>query len=64
MKRRLGLADERVMEILSDNGNQVASSLPSALALAIETGRARSGDRLLLIGTGAGVSLGGAALTL
>jgi 3-oxoacyl-[acyl-carrier-protein] synthase-3 len=64
MKRRLGLSDERVMEILSDNGNQVASSLPSALAVAIETGRARSGDRLLLVGTGAGVSLAGVALTL
>jgi 3-oxoacyl-[acyl-carrier-protein] synthase-3 len=64
MKRRLGLADERVMEILCDSGNQVASSLPSALAFAIETGRAKPGDRLLLLGTGAGVSLGGAALTL
>jgi 3-oxoacyl-[acyl-carrier-protein] synthase-3 len=64
MKRRLGLADDRVMEILSDHGNQVASSLPTALALAIETGRAKKGDRLLLIGTGAGVSLAGAALVL
>ncbi len=63
MKQRLGLDDGRVMEILPEAGNQVAASMPSALACAIERGRLHRGDNVLLIGTGAGVSLGGAVLT-
>lgn len=62
MKRRLRLEDERVVDILADHGNQVAASLPTALAHAVESGRAHRGDRLLLLGAGAGVSLGGAVL--
>jgi 3-oxoacyl-[acyl-carrier-protein] synthase III len=64
MTRRLEFDEARVVNILADNGNQVAASLPSALAIALATGRARKGMRALLIGTGAGVSLGGAALVL
>jgi len=63
MKQRLGLDDGRVMEILPEAGNQVAASMPSALVCAIERGRVQRGDNVLLIGTGAGVSLGGAVLT-
>ena len=62
MVRRLGLATERVVSILGDRGNQVATSLPTALTAALESGRAKPGDRIVLIGTGAGISLAGAAV--
>jgi 3-oxoacyl-[acyl-carrier-protein] synthase-3 len=41
----------------------VAASLPLALAEAVEQGRIRRGDRVVLIGSGAGLTLGAVALT-
>lgn len=58
----LELPPERVVRILSSRGNQVAASLPSALHEAITTGRLRRGELCALLGTGAGLSLGGAVL--
>lgn len=60
--RRLGFAPERVVDIFADHGNQIAASLPTALDIASRDGRIRRGQRLLLLGTGAGVSLGGLVL--
>ena len=60
--RHLGIDPERVVDILADHGNQVAASLPTALHRAITSGRLRRGDTVALLGTGAGVSLGGAVL--
>lgn len=62
--RRLGLASERVEDIFATHGNQVSASLPSALHIARASGRLHGGDTALLIGTAAGVTLGGAVLRL
>jgi 3-oxoacyl-[acyl-carrier-protein] synthase III len=62
LTRRLGFARDRVVNIYADHGNQVAASLPSALHAAIRGGRLRRGDTALLLGSGAGVSLGGIVL--
>jgi 3-oxoacyl-[acyl-carrier-protein] synthase III len=62
--RRLGLRDEQVMRILETHGNQVSASLPTALHEARHQGRARPGQGILMIGTAAGLTLGGAVLTL
>lgn len=62
LTRRLGFARERMINIYADHGNQVAASLPSALHAAICGGRLRRGDTALLLGSGAGVSLGGIVL--
>jgi 3-oxoacyl-[acyl-carrier-protein] synthase-3 len=62
LTRGLGFARERVMNIYAEHGNQVAASLPSALHAAIRGGRLRRGDTALLLGSGAGVSLGGIVL--
>ena len=40
----------------------MAASLPSALDAAVRGGRLQRGDKALLVGTGAGVCLGGAVL--
>lgn len=62
LTRGLGFARERVVNIYADHGNQVAASLPGALHAAIRGGRLRRGDTALLLGSGAGVSLGGIVL--
>ena len=51
-----------VVDIFADHGNQIAASMPTALHTAIVTGRLRRGQTALLIGTAAGISLGGAVL--
>lgn len=64
LSRRLDFAPEKVVDIFAEHGNQVAASLPTALDIARRDGRIRSGQRLLLLGTGAGLSLGGMLLEL
>lgn len=64
LNRRLGFAPEKVIDIFAEHGNQVAASLPTALDIARRDGRIQPGQRLLLLGTGAGLSLGGMLLEL
>ena len=59
---RLGLPSEKVIRIFRDSGNQIATSIPSALHEAIVSGRLHRGQLALLIGTSAGISLGGMVL--
>jgi len=58
----LNVTPEKIVRILAQQGNQVAASIPSALHHAIGTGRIQRGDVVALLGTGAGVSLGGVVL--
>jgi 3-oxoacyl-[acyl-carrier-protein] synthase III len=48
---------------LAERGNCVAASIPLTLAETVAAGRIRRGDRVLLVGTGAGLTLGALALT-
>jgi 3-oxoacyl-[acyl-carrier-protein] synthase-3 len=61
---RLGFPPERTLNTLTHFGNCVAASLPLSLHEAIASGRLRPGNRVLMLGTGAGISFGGALLTL
>jgi 3-oxoacyl-[acyl-carrier-protein] synthase III len=61
-RRRLRLRADQMVDVYADHGNQVSASLPSALHEAISSGRLRRGAHALLIGSGAGVSLGGVVL--
>jgi 3-oxoacyl-[acyl-carrier-protein] synthase-3 len=58
MRRRLEVPEDRWMEIIETHGNCIAASIPMALHEALRQRRAAAGDLVLLIGTGAGVSLG------
>lgn len=58
----LGFSPERVVDIFATHGNQIATSLPTALHHAVSSGRLRRGQAALLIGSSAGISLGGAVL--
>ena len=51
-----GFKKEKVVNILPQYGNCVAASVPMALTIAIQDGRIKRGDLVLLIGTGAGLS--------
>ncbi len=62
--RRIAVPPDRVEDIFVAHGNQVAASLPTALHHALDSGRLRAGDTALLIGTAAGVTMGGAVLRL
>ncbi|MEO1285655.1 MAG: 3-oxoacyl-[acyl-carrier-protein] synthase III C-terminal domain-containing protein, partial [Pseudomonadota bacterium] len=61
--RQSGFPPDRVMNIAADFGNQVAASIPFALDMARREARFKRGDKLLMLGTSAGVSLGGMAMT-
>lgn len=54
----LKLPSEKIINIFENHGNQIASSLPIALNFVIKTKDLKSGEKILFIGTSAGVSLG------
>jgi 3-oxoacyl-[acyl-carrier-protein] synthase-3 len=58
--RKLGLEDERVVSTVARHGNTSAASIPLALADAIEDGRIREGDLVLVEAMGGGLSWGAA----
>ncbi len=58
MISRLKLNRNQVIQTIGDYGNQVAASVPTALDLAIESGRLQRGQRVLLLGTAAGIAIG------
>ncbi|WP_339482004.1 MULTISPECIES: 3-oxoacyl-[acyl-carrier-protein] synthase III C-terminal domain-containing protein [unclassified Pseudomonas] len=60
--KRLGFGPKNIIDIFALHGNQVAASLPTALDIAIRDQRIQRGQRLMVIGSGAGLSLGGVIL--
>jgi 3-oxoacyl-[acyl-carrier-protein] synthase-3 len=56
---RLGLDDSRVMLNISRYGNTTAGTIPLALVDALEEGRLKKGDLILLLAVGAGYTTGG-----
>jgi 3-oxoacyl-[acyl-carrier-protein] synthase-3 len=63
LRKKLGIAEDRLVDIFADHGNQVAASIPTALHTAITQGRIAPGKRVLMIGTGAGISIAGMVLS-
>jgi 3-oxoacyl-[acyl-carrier-protein] synthase III len=64
MAKKLGLDAAKIIDIYATHGNQVAASLPTALHEAVVTGRAKPGSRVLMMGTAAGLTVGGLVLDL
>ncbi len=64
LRRRLDIPEERFYVYAQDYGNTIAASIPMGLHLALKSGRLHPGDKVLLIGTSAGFSLGAVALRL
>ncbi|PZT53457.1 beta-ketoacyl-ACP synthase III [Paenibacillus silvae] len=62
IRKKLGIPEERFMDITRGHGNTIAASIPMGLHEAIRQQRIQRGDRILMIGTAAGLSLGGLIL--
>lgn len=60
---RVGFPEDKTVQTLDKLGNCVAASIPATLYEAKTTGRLKRGDRVVLFGTGAGLSIAGARLT-
>ncbi|SRR5579875_313652 len=58
MQERLGVDDSKVMVNIDRYGNTTAATIPLGLRDAVEQGRLRKGDTVLLIAVGAGYTTG------
>ncbi|ALS27511.1 3-oxoacyl-ACP synthase [Paenibacillus sp. 32O-W] len=59
---RLDLPEEKCMINLDRYGNVSAASIPIALAEAVEEGRVKEGDRIVMVGFGGGLTWGACTL--
>ena len=57
-KRTHPKSSEKIIDTLAENGNCIAASIPISLHIAIQKERLKRGQTCLLIGTGAGFSIG------
>ncbi len=64
IRQKLALDPERMMNIIEEHGNMIAASMPLALHYALKSGRLKSGDHAIMIGTSAGFSIGGVAIQI
>lgn len=62
MIKLCGFETEQVVNIASQVGNQIAASIPFTLDYAREHKLVKKGDRILMLGTSAGVSFGGVVM--
>ncbi len=60
--QRLGIPDERAVVVIDRYGNTSSASIPLALVDALETGRLRPGNHILLTGFGGGMTWASAVL--
>ncbi|MGI5187797.1 3-oxoacyl-ACP synthase III family protein [Promicromonospora sp. CA-289599] len=56
--RALGVPADRTILTVADHGNIASATLPLQLATALESGRLRRGDVVLLLGLAGGISMG------
>ncbi len=62
ISKKLGFTKQQMMSITHSHGNTIAASIPMGLHEAINQKRIRRGERMLLLGTSAGFSVGGMIL--
>ncbi|MCF6409212.1 beta-ketoacyl-ACP synthase III [Pseudalkalibacillus salsuginis] len=61
-RERLGLPQEKMASTVAKYGNTSSSSIPIALVEALESGKVKDGDVLVLVGFGGGLTWGAVAL--
>lgn len=61
-RERLGLPEEKMIKTVHKYGNTSSSTIPIALAEAIEDGRVQDNDIIVLVGFGGGLTWGAVAL--
>ena len=55
---RLGLPEDKIVKNIHEYGNTTAATIPLALGTALDQGRLRAGDLVLLAAVGAGLTVG------
>ena len=63
MLERFGWKENKIIRTIETLGNCVAASIPATLYEGVRDGRIQRGNKVLLVGTGAGLSIGGLVLT-
>jgi 3-oxoacyl-[acyl-carrier-protein] synthase-3 len=61
---RLGLDESKVVSTVAEHGNTSAASVPLALAAAVEDGRVKTGDLVLIEAIGGGLTWGSALIRM
>lgn len=61
-RERLGLPEEKMIVTVDEYGNNSTASIPLALKTALDSGKVREGDRLLLVAFGGGLTWGATVL--
>ncbi len=56
LKEKIGIPDEKFVVDVADIGNTVSSSIPIALSNALKSKRIKTGDKVMLVGFGVGLS--------
>lgn len=59
MQKKLNISDGQFVNIIKNRGNVIAASIPMALHEAIQDKRIVRGSKVMMIGTSAGLSIGG-----
>lgn len=63
MLERFGWHKDRIIKTIETLGNCVAASIPATFYQGVRDGKIQRGNKVLLVGTGAGLSIGGLVLT-
>ncbi len=63
MLERFGWPQAKILSTLETLGNCVAASIPATFYQGVSDGKIQRGQKILLVGTGAGLSIGGLVLT-
>ena len=63
MLERFGWKEDKIIKTIETLGNCVAASIPATLYQGVIDGKIQRGNKILLVGTGAGLSIGGIILT-
>jgi len=64
LQKILKIPDEKFIREMAETGNLVSASIPVALKMAMENGRVKRGDLIVLCGFGVGLSWGSALVRL
>jgi 3-oxoacyl-[acyl-carrier-protein] synthase-3 len=59
LQKKLGVSDESFVSIIHNHGNVIAASIPMCIYEVVKDGRLKRGDKVAILGTSAGLSLGG-----
>ncbi len=59
LQKKLNIQSCQMINIVENYGNMIAASIPMALHIAIKSGKLTRGKKVLLLGTSAGISVGG-----